>query len=492
MPDGTDLTITPPAPANYGGNLQDPYGSAGDLSQLVTQGGENGRYYSGADNPGAHLPSWLSSQFSQRSYNTGGDSGQDYTAWGFGQNNGTFVDANGNPVVQIGDPNKLLNEPTRTGEWLRDPTGALSGQALADQVVKYDPTIGYYVDPKYLGSKTTSDRGMEAFGATIGALGLGDLFLGADALGGAIDTTALPAVSAPTLPDLAALPDIAAPAASGATTLDGIDTALLPGVTAPTLPELSATPDITAPLDIGTAPLPDVTAPTLPDLSALPDIGAGPAAGDMTLGESLANTSLDGTQPFNVPMQAPPDIAPPDFTVNDPSFFDSALNAIKKQPFAAAGLGLSGISQILANRRAKDAASQLRQAAQPLSDEAKGLLDQYGKGQLNQSDEFRINQWEQTQLAKAQSLYGTNSTAAANAMSQITAQAEAMRSTALQGLLQAGIEASGMALGPLVAAIKQQAAQDQQFGAASANALRALMLLQTGGNPPPNQPGGGQ
>lgn len=175
--DATKTAATNPANGMFpGGDFSNLYGSYGQLSSLVTNGGVG--VAGNAPNPGAGLPSWLSSQFSQRTTSSGGDGGQDVTSWGFGDANSIFTGQDGKQLVQVGDPRKMLNEPGRTGDWLKDPSK-----------VTYDPKLGFVTDPNNIGSKSSSDRGMMFAGGLIAGGGLLDaaglLGAGAEAGGGA-------------------------------------------------------------------------------------------------------------------------------------------------------------------------------------------------------------------------------------------------------------------------------------------------------------------
>ena len=57
-------------------------------------------------------------------------------------------------------------------------------------------------------------------------------------------------------------------------------------------------------------------------------------------------------------------------------------------------------------------------------------------------------------------------------------QAAAMRDQARQGLLTQGLNAAGMAAGPLTSAVQAEAQQDQAFSKSQSEAMQSLMLLQ--------------
>lgn len=329
--------------------------------------------------------------------------------------------------------------------------------------------------------------------ATILSLGtIGDLALGADAIGGAataggadatIDTSLLPNVTAPETLSMvdANIPELTVPGAAGAGAAGGAPLTQLAsnaGVTDVPIGELGPAAT-TSGLD--TSALPNVTAPETLTMDTLPELtvpGATPP-GASTF-DWASNAPIESGIPPPTMQPAPPieQVTPPDFNVDQPGIGQTLLDSVTRNPLAAGGLALNVASQIHAARNSS--ANQIRDAVKPISDEAASLLAQYGKGQLNAADEFRINQWEQAAIAKAQSLYGGNQTASLNAVNNIKQQAQAMRDQALQGLLKEGLAASGMAVGPLIQAIEEESRTDTAFAQAQAGALTALTRLAAG------------
>lgn len=238
----------------------------------------------------------------------------------------------------------------------------------------------------------------------------------------------------------------------------------------PTLPEPPGVPPLETPL----------TAPSLPG----PDLPPGIDANFVPPG--VANPTLSNVTP-NIP--APPEIP----GATNPGLLSRMLGKITDNPLTAAGLGLTAYNAVA--NKPQGIGAELKEAAKPISDQAASLLAQYGRGEINPGDEFNINKWEHDQIARAQSFYASSgqgeSTAALAAVGAIQQQAQAMRNQALQGLLQAGLQASGMALGPLTQAIQAQAAEDQQFAHATSSALQSLLLLQAMGTKTPGLPGTG-
>lgn len=346
----------------------------------------------------------------------------------------------------------------------------------------FDPTRGLIATPEAGQRGEVNRRGLrqaEKPLEILGALGLGSLvfspaLLEMFGLGGPEATAA------------AALPE-ATTAGSAATT-----EALLPTMATPEIGTLAETPAIIDPtLATAASPLAgldvvpglDVTPAMVPPPAIdvpIPDVNIG-APYDPFSAENIANTMMTSEEAM-APTAA-----------GDAPWYDSIWNAVKKNPLTAAALGLNVGSQVMQNRRGTSAANQVRQAAAPISQEAQTLLAQYGRGELNPGEEFRINQWEQEQIAAARDLYGragmADSTSMMDRVSKIEQQAQAMRDASLQGLLKMGLQASGMALGPLIQAIELESQSDTEFAHAQAQALQALILMQAMGNS--NTPGSG-
>lgn len=233
-----------------------------------------------------------------------------------------------------------------------------------------------------------------------------------------------------------------------------------------------------------------VGAPAAAELA--PQVGAGAAdiaggdvatdaasiAGDVGLAPPAAPTSIGApvTDLSTATNLAPiTDLSTP--AAGAPGIGSKLLSQLTGNPSVAGALGLNLASGIAQQRAGKDAASQLKAAAAPFNQTGQDLLAQYKSGKLNPGDEFKINQWQQEQIAKIKSQMGGNSTASRNAVAQIESQAQAMRDQARQGLLTQGLNALGMGTGPLTSAIQAQAQQDQALQQASGSALNSLLLL---------------
>ena len=158
-----------------------------------------------------------------------------------------------------------------------------------------------------------------------------------------------------------------------------------------------------------------------------------------------------------------------------------------------ASLGMNAYAQ----HKAQSAADQLKGVAKPASDVSNKLLGQYQSGTLNPADAYAIAQWSQQQTASIKNYYAnaglSNSSMEAEALSKVGAQADAMRSQAVQSLLTSGLSAAGLAQGPQVAAVNASVAADQQLSQASSNFMAALAKMntqQTGTTSTTTTPGG--
>lgn len=264
----TQPNTNPAVPADwqhFTGVLPSVYGSTGMSVQSMAT---NGQYNTDPNtNPGASLPDWLKNQFHYVQQNSGGDGGQSFGAWQFGDGNGTITDQNGNSVVQVGDPRKLLNTPVNGGQWLKDPTA-----------VHYDAFLGYVTSPNNIGSSLPSERGFYAFGAALlggGLLAAGGVGAGGVGDSGAFDMGGTTGFGGTTPLDGAVTPGAGAGVGTGGSTGSGLlDTGpTLPNVTAPTIPDsVAPPPTITDP-----GPMPPVTSTPFNPVSPTPTVpGAAP------------------------------------------------------------------------------------------------------------------------------------------------------------------------------------------------------------------------
>lgn len=144
-----------------------------------------------------------------------------------------------------------------------------------------------------------------------------------------------------------------------------------------------------------------------------------------------------------------------------------------------ASLGMNAYAQ----HKTQSAADKLNGVAKPASDVSNKLLGQYQSGTLNPADAYAIAQWSQQQTASIKNYYAnaglSNSSMEAEALSKVGAQADSMRSQAVQSLLSGGLQAAGLAQGPQVAAVNASVAADQQLSQASSNFMAALAKMNT-------------
>lgn len=338
-------------------------------------------------------------------------------------------------------------------------------------------------------------EGLGILGAEIGTLGAATPFFGA---AGAADAGAAAGLAGAEDVGLSTAYPFGADAATGAFDVGGstgfggitpldVGTGAIDGGGAGGVTALDAAGGDTGAFDVGgstgfggTTPLDAGGGVSIPGVTDFDfDLPSAIPGGDVSIYGSPEVPALADVPTVNVPTP----------TINSAggSLFDQGLDYVTEHPFKTAGAGLSVASLIAQSRAGKGIPAELTAAAKPISDEAAALLGQYGKGQLNPEDEWGINKWLSDQTARIKSYYASagqgNSTAALNAVAQAESQAQAMRDKALTGLLTEGLNASGMALGPLTTAIEEEGRNDAAFQAAQANALRALFQLfgSTGG-----------
>ncbi len=207
-----------------------------------------------------------------------------------------------------------------------------------------------------------------------------------------------------------------------------------------------------------------------------------PSAGGTEFVPATDYSAYTGAQPTDVPNPVPDATgspAAPDATT-DPTITQRVLDAVKKNPLTAAGLGLNAVNGVMQMRNGSQLSKQLTSIGKPASDAANTLLAQYQSGQIPASTQFDINKWRDQSIAAARSRYAGmgDSSTLRNAISSIEAEAAAMTDKARQGLLTSGLQALGVGAGPLTAAAQASAAQDTNFANSQGSALNSLMLLQ--------------
>ena len=142
-------------------------------------------------------------------------------------------------------------------------------------------------------------------------------------------------------------------------------------------------------------------------------------------------------------------------------------------------MGLSTVASM--GKKPTDYTPQLNALSAPAQGAANTLLSNYSAGKLNPSDQVQIDSWEQQQIAQTKDFYARSgqgdSTAMQQQVGQIQAQAQGMRSQALTGMLNSGLQAIGVAAGPVTTAIQAQIAQDQQMQAAQSQLFMTLAMF---------------
>lgn len=142
-------------------------------------------------------------------------------------------------------------------------------------------------------------------------------------------------------------------------------------------------------------------------------------------------------------------------------------------------MGLSTVASM--GKKPTDYTPQLNALVAPAQGAANTLLSNYSAGKLNPADQVQIDSWEQQQIAQTKDFYARSgqgdSTAMQQQVGQIQAQAQGMRSQALTGMLNSGLQAIGVAAGPVTTAIQAQIAQDQQMQAAQSQLFMTLAMF---------------
>jgi hypothetical protein len=112
---------------------------------------------------------------------------------------------------------------------------------------------------------------------------------------------------------------------------------------------------------------------------------------------------------------------------------------------------------------------------------ANALLDQFNKGQLSPVDQTNVAMWHQNALAASDQYYAqaglADSSMAQQAHAQIGQQAESMKQQALNNYLQEGLNAAGIAAGPLATNVQNTLNQDAQVQQAQAQFFQTLAML---------------
>ena len=174
-----------------------------------------------------------------------------------------------------------------------------------------------------------------------------------------------------------------------------------------------------------------------------------------------------------------------------PSFVDSIIQQLKQN---ALGLGLMGASMAMsAGQTPMPNEEQINALGQEGADTARQLLQQYRSGTLSQGQQAGLDQ--QVQNAKNQitnyfaSIGQADSTAHMQALQQVDQTSLQMKQQMLDGALQQGLSAIGVAQGPLNTVAQYQLGQDQNLSRAFGNFAGAVgtMFGRQAGTPQPTQ-----
>lgn len=153
-------------------------------------------------------------------------------------------------------------------------------------------------------------------------------------------------------------------------------------------------------------------------------------------------------------------------------FVDKMLKQMKDN---ALGLGLIGGATLLSagQQRGMPNKAQFEGLGAEAAATAQQLMQQYRSGQLSPGQQASVDQL--TQSTKNQinqyfaSIGQSDSTAHAQALAQVDQQALGMKQQMLDGALQNGLSAIGVAQGPLSTVAQYQLGQDQQLSQAFSN-----------------------
>lgn len=320
---------------------------------------------------------------------------------------------------------------------------------------------------EYLGPVATCTGAEEAPAVAEAGKAAGEGGKGAAEAGAAAGAGDAAALGAAALPEVLGAESVGTTALAGETIAPAAVEGIAPG--ALTTEASAALPSVGAGgLDIAGGGL----APPMGDMAAFDPIGMGGDAVPPTAAPAGSNAQLDAAI---TSAEAPAG-------GGTRSIGQKLLDSITGNPLTAGALALNAGSAVAQNRNARGIPGQLRDVAKPFSTTGQSLLDQYKTGKLNPGDEFDINRWQHEREAQIRGEFArrnmSGSSAEHAAIARAQEQAQGMRDKARQALLSQGLNAMGMATGPLTAAISAQAQQDQGLMQAQSSALNSLLLLQ--------------
>lgn len=155
------------------------------------------------------------------------------------------------------------------------------------------------------------------------------------------------------------------------------------------------------------------------------------------------------------------------------SMVDKILAQMKNNPLATAGLAMTALPLFAGRPQVPQATRQQGELGANAKATSDQLLAQYRSGQLSATQQASIDQvTQQTKAQLAQyfaSIGQSDSTAAKQAMAQVDQQAMQMKQQMLDTALQQGLNAIGVASGPLQNVAQTQIGQDRALTQAFGN-----------------------
>jgi hypothetical protein len=224
---------------------------------------------------------------------------------------------------------------------------------------------------------------------------------------------------------------------------------------------------------------------TLPASSATGSTAAPTGSASAAPTATVGSTNLFGAQAAGaepVPPAYGEGISAPAGSTTTPGFLQSALDQMGANKLTTAGLGINAVN-LIKQLGTPNIQKQFQGLAGPTQAIAQQLMSNYNAGQLNASDAYQIATWSDQAKAQTQAYYAkaglSNSSMATDALAQIDAQANAMRSQALNNMLSQGLQASGIANQSLSAGITAGAQSDQAAMNSMSNFLGQLAKMNT-------------
>jgi hypothetical protein len=128
-------------------------------------------------------------------------------------------------------------------------------------------------------------------------------------------------------------------------------------------------------------------------------------------------------------------------------------------------LGMQAVSMLKNSGLSQKYSKEMANIGAPQRDVANQMIQQAQSGQINQSDQYAIDQWKQSAIAQAKSYYAkaglSDSSMATQAIADINSQAEAKYEAARQQLLNTGMSALNVVDKYQQAAVQAEMSGDQ-------------------------------